>query len=285
MADPLVSNAVVSILVIVGKAVLEEAAGEATKEAYKALRARLVGWAGQAVKAFEAAPETPGSRDTLAMAVDRLDEADKKTLVALADRAKFSWIAELLAAAFVDEMRMFYVGAGERARRTNAHRYGEFRKMAEGHFADFDRQMARFSKELPENAIAQLRTLEPRLRAVLEQLAPAPCAPDRVEQLRGQLTEIARLLKTFCVDLAVGNFEEIRARVDQIAGAKWRSKPAVGQDTDAIFRLRLEIQTEYLSQAQIGNPEPIRTIATDYNQTFALAYYLIDLWLLEQTTP
>jgi hypothetical protein len=47
------------------------------------------------------------------------------------------WIIELIAAVFVDEMRMLYVGASAIARRANAERYSEFVGITEQHLNDF----------------------------------------------------------------------------------------------------------------------------------------------------
>jgi hypothetical protein len=49
---------------------------------------------------------------------------------------------DLASAVFVDESRMFYVGASSLARASNAHRCDEFLDTTVRHLADLDRQLA-----------------------------------------------------------------------------------------------------------------------------------------------
>lgn len=72
-----------SILGMAAEAALKGAVGEATKGAYKALKAKVGQWAASDVDALEHNPTSPARRAVVAEVVDALPETDKVSIKAL----------------------------------------------------------------------------------------------------------------------------------------------------------------------------------------------------------
>jgi hypothetical protein len=70
---------------------------------------------------------------------------------------------------------------------------------------------------------------------------------------------------------------------EQVWGTAGR--PHGSGSVDALFRVRLTIQSIFLGRVQEGARFPILTIADDMRQTFALAYFIVDRWLMCHGSP
>lgn len=84
MSDPVsISLLAAQTLALAAPEVLKTTVGEATRDAYKALKARIARWAGAEVTALEAAPSSRGKQLVVAEAIDAQPEAEREPLRAL----------------------------------------------------------------------------------------------------------------------------------------------------------------------------------------------------------
>lgn len=85
MADPLTVGACVAAALAMGaEALVKSAVGEAVKDAYQALKARVAAWAAPEAEALEASP-TAGRKLVLAEAIDALTASEQAELQGLAE--------------------------------------------------------------------------------------------------------------------------------------------------------------------------------------------------------
>ena len=81
MSDPVTIGALAaSALALAAPELLKSAVGEAVKDAYKALKAKISTWASGDVQALEARPTSKGLQIAVAEIVDAQSEADKEAL-------------------------------------------------------------------------------------------------------------------------------------------------------------------------------------------------------------
>jgi hypothetical protein len=86
MADPITIGALTaSVLAIGAEAALKGAVGEAVKDAYKALKEKVAGWAGADVEALENAPTSTARQAVVAEEIDRQPFENQATLRVLVD--------------------------------------------------------------------------------------------------------------------------------------------------------------------------------------------------------
>lgn len=86
MSDPVTIGVVVgSVLAMAAEAVFKSGVGEATKDAYKALKERVSQWASGEVATLEAAPSSKGKQLAVAEIIDAQTQDDKDALLALAE--------------------------------------------------------------------------------------------------------------------------------------------------------------------------------------------------------
>jgi hypothetical protein len=87
MVDPVTIGALAaSALSMAAEAALKGLVGEAAKEAYQALRAKVAGWLGDDLDALEKEPASKGRQLTIAEALDRQLESDQAEVRTLAQR-------------------------------------------------------------------------------------------------------------------------------------------------------------------------------------------------------
>lgn len=181
-------------------------------------------------------------------------------------------------------MRLLYVafGSGQAANQGNQERYPEFIGLCEQHLTDLNTQVQRFHELLDINFLCDdLREAELGLRHLFAQLRHGPNIKGSVLRILPIAAQIARRILTACEKHDVEGLASARDLVDRIgrtlvAGAK--ETPIAG--SWEAFRLRLAIQTELLEQSKRYGEMRIFTIADDYAMRYALAYFLIDVWLL-----
>ncbi|WP_156955535.1 hypothetical protein [Polaromonas glacialis] len=188
-------------------------------------------------------------------------------------------------AIFVDNMRLLYVvsGLGQAANQGNEERYLEFVRMCEQHLADLDTQVQRFHALLDINFLRNdLREVELGLRHLLAQLRHGLDMKVRVLRFIPIAAQIARRILAACERHDVEGLASARILVDRIGRTlATDDKGALVAGNWEAFRLRLDMQTEFLKQCQQHSEMRIFTIADDYAMGYALAYFLIDAWLLD----
>jgi hypothetical protein len=202
-------------------------------------------------------------------------------------RLAVRWIMELATTVFVDEMRLLTVALSRLGRRHNESRYSEFARRAENHIADFGTQLGRYVPDLEGDFLSATRTLEKSQRAIFRELEKGPCAPDRGRRLLQPMSRAATEIHTLCQAHGLSGYPETCVLVARTAGALWQQcgKPCGLEAMDAIFMLRLNIQTALLDTLQRGEPSPILTIIDDVQQSFSATYFLLDRWLLGHVFP
>jgi hypothetical protein len=87
MADPVtVGFLVTSAIGMAGEAIVKGAVGEAVKDSYKALKAKIAHWAGGDVEALEKAPTSAAQQAVVAKIIDAQPADDVAAVRALAER-------------------------------------------------------------------------------------------------------------------------------------------------------------------------------------------------------
>ena len=87
MADPVTIGVLVSsALAMAGEALLKGAVGEAAKDGYKALKAKIAAWAGNDVEALEKTPSSVARRAVVAEVIDARSPDEQAEARALAQR-------------------------------------------------------------------------------------------------------------------------------------------------------------------------------------------------------
>lgn len=185
-------------------------------------------------------------------------------------------------------MRMLYVtsGSGQAANQGNLERYLEFISICEQHMTELNTQVQRFHALLDINFLrGDLGEAELGLRHLFAQLRHGPNMKGNVLRIIPVAAKIARGILTACEKHGVEDLVSARALVDEIGrtfvtGSK--EPPTAG--SWAAFRLRLAMQSEFLEQSKRYGEMRVFTIADDYAMRYALAYFLIDAWLLNVPT-
>jgi hypothetical protein len=213
-------------------------------------------------------------------------------MAVLSDRAgrhtlAIRWISEIVAAVFVDEMRMLYVGTSSIGRRANIARYYEFVDMASQHLDDFNNQFSCYIDDLDVEFISAVRAIERRQTAAFRQLKAGPCSLDDGKELFRKMAITAEDFRKLCSGAGIAGYDATVPIIEQIGARAWETagRPIGYGFLDQLFRVRLNMQTILLGQFQIGTASRIFTIADDHDQSFALAYFLTDDWLLRNGTP
>lgn len=185
-------------------------------------------------------------------------------------------------------MRLLYVasGLGQAANQGNEERYPEFVRMCEQHLADLDTQVQRFHAQLDIGFLRDdLREAEQGLRHLLAQLRHGLDMKLRVLRFVPIAAQIARRLLVACERHDVEGLATARSLVDRIGRTlATDDKGALVAGNWEAFRLRLDMQSEFLLHSQRHSEMRIFTIADDYAMRYALAYFLIDAWLLDAGT-
>jgi hypothetical protein len=84
MSDPVtIGSLAAQALALAATEILKTSVGEATKDALKALKARVAHWAGAEVAALEAAPSSKGKQLAVAEQIDARPEGESEQLRAL----------------------------------------------------------------------------------------------------------------------------------------------------------------------------------------------------------
>jgi hypothetical protein len=182
-------------------------------------------------------------------------------------------------------MRLLYVasGLGQAANQGNEERYPEFVRMCEQHLVDLETQVQRFHALLDISFLHDdLREAEQGLRHLLAQLRHGLEMKVRVLRFVPVAAQIARQILAACEKHDVEGLAAARSLVDQIGRTlATDDKGALVAGDWKAFRLRLNMQSEFLSHSQRHSEMRIFTIADDYAMRYALAYFLIDAWLLD----
>jgi hypothetical protein len=197
------------------------------------------------------------------------------------------WIVEIIAAVLVDEMRMLYVGASSIARRFNADRYSEFIGIAEQHIGDFNNQFKRYAGDLAIEFISKVRAIEQRYIWAYSRLKTGLCTPDMSRRLFQEMKITAEQMHILCSSSDNNGYKSVDEMIAEIAQNVWDNsgRPCGLELLDALWRTRLNIQSIFLKRIQEGVELPILTIADDMHQSFALAYFVIDRWLMQHGLP
>lgn len=213
-------------------------------------------------------------------------------MAALSDRAgrrtlAVRWITEIIAAVFVDEMRMLYVGASSIARRSNVARYHKFVDMGRQHLEDFNNQFTRYIEDLDVQFIYAVRAIERRQTAAFRQLKSGPCSVHDGRKLFRETAITAEQLRKVCNAAGIAGYDATVPIVEEIADRVWNSagRPMGFGFLDQLFSVRLTVQDLLLDRTQFDPASRLLTIADDHDQSFALAYFLIDDWLLRNGIP
>jgi hypothetical protein len=85
MVDPITTGALVASALSLGAKAVEVATGEATKDAYKALKAKVTRWASSEVAALEKTPESGARQAVLAEIIDNRPKEDQQAARELAE--------------------------------------------------------------------------------------------------------------------------------------------------------------------------------------------------------
>src|SRR5689334_21720817 len=87
MGEPItVGTFIAATLAMAGQAALKGAVGDATRDAYKALKERVMRWAGGDIEALEKAPNSAGRQAVVAEAIDGQPQEELVLLRSLADQ-------------------------------------------------------------------------------------------------------------------------------------------------------------------------------------------------------
>jgi hypothetical protein len=81
-----IGAAAAAVLGMAGEAIVKTAAGEAVKDAYKALKAKIASWAASDVEALEKTPGSAARRNVLAEVVDAQSPEEQVAVQALAQK-------------------------------------------------------------------------------------------------------------------------------------------------------------------------------------------------------
>jgi hypothetical protein len=176
-------------------------------------------------------------------------------------------------------MRMLYVAASDLARGANVDRYAEFVRIAQVHIEDFNRQSERFNSDLETEFITKISTIERRQAGMFDRLKIMPI-PEEALRYLPIMPSTAELIHALCGllldDTAYNENVELITQLgnDLMTSQYYRScTPSL----DTTWCIRLDTQTEVLNRAR-----SIRSIADDIDQSFAVAYFIIDRWLLDE---
>ena len=237
-----------------------------------------------------------GDKITLNLGFDSEMKAKLNNLMALlsgraADRQRLAvrWIIEIASSIFVDEMRMLYVGASTAASLANVTRYPEFVALARQHIEELNDQFTRYNGDLEINFLAAIRAIEQRQLWTFNRLKSGPCSPSDAKRLFGEMRITSGLMHRLCTAALIEGYDTTTQMVGEIGPAVWEEvRPSLtGRPRrttrllDELFRSRLMIQSILLRRLQEKAACPISTIADDIHQSFALAYFVVDRWLME----
>jgi hypothetical protein len=208
--------------------------------------------------------------------IETLQQSDQRR--ALARRL----LVAVVAAVFVDQMRMLYVGASDLAKRSNAPRYPEFVQMAEQHLHDFHSLFQRHAADLDAEFISAARKVEQRCLWMFARLKSGPCRPIDGTRYFREAAIAAEQLSDLCGSAHIAGWTSIIKMTAEIGKSTEHELNKSGPTGrfDYLFRARLHIQSVMLQRLQDGENLPVLRIADDMHQDFSLPYFLIDHFLL-----
>jgi hypothetical protein len=182
---------------------------------------------------------------------------------------------------------MLYVGASAIARRANAERYSEFVGITEQHLNDFNNQRLLYIGYLEDGFISKIRAIEQCHISVFNQLKSGPCSSVKGGRSFKTMRRTAEQVHNLCSTAQISGYDTTSKMIAEIGKEVWDSfgRPRGSGSLDELFRVRLTIQSIFLSRVQEGAPSPILSIADDMDQSFALAYFIVDRWLMCNGSP
>jgi hypothetical protein len=198
-------------------------------------------------------------------------------------RLAVRWITEIMAAVFVDEMRLLYVGISALARRANVERYSEFVAICEQHLDDFNKQVGRYIGDLETTFISEVQHIEQRQLWAFSRFKSGPCPPAYGDRYFQEMRRTAEEMHTLCTSVHINGYQSTIKMIAEIGEHTWSlaGEPRGLASVDSLWMVRLNMQSIFLNRIQDGEKSPILTIADDVHQNFALAYCIVDRWLMQ----
>jgi hypothetical protein len=192
------------------------------------------------------------------------------------------WIVEIMSAVFVDEMRMLYVVASTVARHANMDRYSEFVALSELHIDDLKNLLGRYNSDLEIAVISELRAIEQRQLWTLNRLKSGHIILSQENKMFREMRSTSQRMHQLFSTVQIPGYDATAEMIEQMGEHIWGDRPRATGSIDMLFRLRLAVQSAYLARVQEGVNAPILSIADDIHQSFALAYFLVDRWVLDE---
>jgi hypothetical protein len=182
-------------------------------------------------------------------------------------------LAESFAMLHVDLMRLVVVLFDSTVRAQNHHRLSEFFDVADEQIDALDLQLTGSGRAVPEPTLREAGSLRRNLVRTLQALKHAERnigVQSIVKNLHDVGERIDALLRHSTPSQHRDSVSAVRTALDGV--------PAVdGSRIEQIARRRLRAQSNLLRSS------PLRSIAEDFDQTLALPYFLIDLFLLRES--
>ena len=190
--------------------------------------------------------------------------------------AAYAAINGLLAAAFVDVMRLLFVQvashyAGDKAR------YPEFLELARFHCTALRSAIEGFATVLEPDSHRGFRSIEFRLSWLTQKLSDRQVAPAGEAYLH-QMQQIAADITQFLSREADPKYTAAHTAARSIAGELWEGRGMQGGLREAIAN-RYVAQTRLLQELDIVHPSG-RYIFDDIDNDIAVAYFALDHELL-----
>lgn len=178
--------------------------------------------------------------------------------------------------AFVDIMRLIYVGETAEALRYNIARYAEFVSLAERHLGDLRSHVESSATVFGPHTYERCRRVERRLSWCLDRLRPEPgeakVRPDLLSLMERTAVIVLGLLRD-----GGGYRRELDEAESAVTSVRWGRQGEDGR----ILVGRLEAQSLVLASLQSDtNAQVIRSIGEDVDGDFSIPYFMIDYVLL-----
>jgi hypothetical protein len=208
--------------------------------------------------------------------IDRVNRVSSRRQWEAAYRA----LHGLLAASFIDVMRLVYVYSSAEAHEVNISRYADFVEMARMHVDDLRGTMQGFSAVIDPSSYALCRTVERRLAWLVRVLsAPKPGPASCLEELR-LMAATGKLLAKF---IAADDDQRLSAARDAAEAALRECGFAADgrAGPQEVLRYRMLAQTQMITDNPSLAVEP-RGIYYDADNELAVYYFALDQRLLAE---
>lgn len=183
---------------------------------------------------------------------------------------------------FVDIMRILYVTSYKAAHEVNGARFSEFILVARQHLTELNNHVSRVVSLFDANIHSSVTEIEQRFAWMLTRFQVKSSGIDANTELFRVARELAITIEHLSLQIAAEYFSKQQVifqklKTKQLDNAIKYASAFRGEER---LYLRLRLQT-LLLQGQ-SNKSVIYTIVDDIDQNFAVQYYLIDLFLLQE---